>query len=260
MDRHHDDRAGGYDRRAHQLARKAGKLADLKADYIDKYYHTVGDDGVLRFALHQLRGDEGGTITGRFSGAAIKIGSEKIGCNPQQIPDVAKQTEKFHDPDFIIRRLIKTTVASDAAQIEYRVAADYARNPKILAAYEANPMLSFHKLTHAMLLPHKPDLSYGQLKNCNFAKLYSAGLTKLAVMLEYITPQQAESLRRQYHPKAPPKDHPLLQQAALVNEIYAREMPETKQLLERASHIVFQTVSVFTRPSTGSCRGVPLTF
>jgi DNA polymerase-1 len=226
-----------------QLARKASKLADLKADYIDKYHHTVGDDGKLRFALHQLRGDEGGTITGRFSGAAIKIGSEKIGCNPQQIPDANKQVEKGHDTEFIIRKLIKTTVSADAKQIEYRLFADYARNPKVLDAYVKDPNLSFHKLIHGMLLPHKPDLSYEHQKNINFMKVYAGGLVKLAMMLDYITPHQAAMLRQQYHPKAPPKDHPLLAQANLVNEIYARELPEVGPLLRRASHIAMTKCS-----------------
>lgn len=225
-----------------KIARKAGKLADLKSDYLDKYYNTVDpDEGLLRFALHQLRSDEGGTISGRYSAAAIKIGSEKIGCNPQQVPDINKQIEKGHDPEFIIRKLFipgaGRFISADAKQIEYRLFADYAKNPRVLKAYEDDPDMSFHRLIHSMLLPFVPTLSYEQQKNVNFMKIYAGGLTKLALMLEFITDAQAGELRRHYAPKAPSRDDPLLKEAANIDDIYARELPEVKPLMDRAVHI-----------------------
>lgn len=230
-----------------QLARKAGKLADLKSDYIDKYYKTVGADGKLRFGLHQCRSDEGGTVTGRFSGSGIKINGENIGCNPQQIPDINKQVEKGHDDEYIIRKLILTTISADAKQIEYRLFSDYARNPKILKAYADDPDMSFHKFTHGLFLPFKPDLSYEHQKNVNFMKIYAGGLTKLAEMLEYVTPQQAAELRRQFHPKAPPKTHPWLMKANEVNEIYARVLPEVEPLTRKAMHVAMEECNRWCR-------------
>lgn len=225
-----------------QLARKAAKLADLKSDYIDKYYKTVGTDGLLRFKLHQLKSDDGGTVSGRFSASAITIGREKIGCNPQQVPDVDKQVEKGHDEEYIIRKLFiggrgsNGVASADARQIEYRLFADYARNPEIMKAYAEDPLLSFHKFTHTMLLPYRPDLSYGQQKNVNFMKVYCGGLVKLAVMLDYMTPQRAAELRAEYAPKAPPRTHPELRDALIIDDIYSRVLPEVKPLTERAMH------------------------
>lgn len=224
-----------------QLARQAGKLADLKSDYIDKYHKTVGADGLLRFALHQLRSDDGGTVTGRFSGAAIKVGKEKIGCNPQQVPDISKQIEKGHDTEFVIRKLFVhgggdvSYISADAKQIEYRLFADYARNPKIMEAYEKDPDLSFHKQTHAML-SKLVDISYGHQKNVNFMKIYGGGMAKLAFMIGAITDQQLASLQKEF-PKGVPRTHPLLAKAVEVDQIYARELPEVKPLLDRASHL-----------------------
>lgn len=223
-----------------QLARKAGKLQDLKSDYIDKYHKTVTEDGgpqhLLRFALHQLKADDGGTVTGRFSSSGIKIGSKKIGANIQQVSDIHKQVEKGHDPDFLIRRLFIAGqgqfLSADAKQIEYRLFASYAENPKVLAAYAKDPNLSFHKLIHGMMTQHV-EIIYEQQKNVNFMKIYAGGLAKMAFMLDIISEQQLEQLNREY-PKGVPRDHPWLTKAREINRIYDRELPEVKPLTERA--------------------------
>lgn len=237
-----DDLIKRIDHPVIQKARAAGKLADLKSDFIDKYYHTIGPDGLLRFALHQLRSDEGGTISGRFSAAGIRVNNEMIGCNPQQVPHPKKQVEKGHDPEFIIRKLFiaaqgRSLISADAKQIEYRLFADYARNPKIMKAYEDDPDMSFHKLVHGMILPFAPNLIYEQCKNLNFMRIYGGGLGKLALMLGYITEQELNQLRRKYAPKGIPRTEPMLREALNVDEIYARELPEVKPLIDRAMHV-----------------------
>lgn len=223
-----------------QLARKAGKLNDLRSDFIVKYYNTVGPDNLLRFALHQLKSDDGGTVTGRFSGAAIKVGKEKIGCNPQQIPDVNKQVDKGHDEDYIIRKLItappgRRCVSADAKQIEYRLFADYARNPRVMEAYAKDPDISFHRETHAMMSPYC-SIIYEQQKNYNFATIYGAGLPKRAFMLGFITDQQLSQLHREF-PHGVPRDHPWLTKMVEIQKIYDRELPEVGPLLKKAAHL-----------------------
>jgi len=224
-----------------QIGRKAGKLADLRSDYLIKYDRTIGPDGLLRYALHQLKSDDGGTITGRFSSSGIKIDRETIGANNQQVPEPNKQVAKGHDRDFIIRRLYVPGsglfCAADAKQIEYRLFAHYAENPEILRLYAEDPDMSFHRYTHGLFLPFKPDLIYEQQKNINFMKIYAGGLTKLAVMLEYITESEGERLKRQYKPKSPPRDHPLLREAAKVDDIYKRVLPEGAALINWCSEI-----------------------
>lgn len=224
-----------------QLGRKAGKLADLRSDYLLKYDRTIGPDHLLRFALHQLKSDEGGTITGRFSSSGIKINKETTGANIQQVTEPHKHVAKGHDPDFMIRRLFLPgsglLCSADAKQIEYRLFAHYAENPEILRLYAEDPDMSFHRYTHGLILPYKPDLIYEQLKNLNFMKIYAGGLTKLAVMLEYITAAQGDRLKREYAPKSPPRDHPLLLEAAKVDNIYRRVLPEGAALIDTCSKI-----------------------
>jgi len=214
---------------------RAAKLDDLRSKYIVKYARTIGDDRLLRYALHQLRSDEGGTISGRFSSSAL----DGEGCNIQQVMAVEKQ-KKIYGDNYIIRSLFiprnGLMFSADAKQIEYRIFADKASSPKVLAAYKENPDLKFHDLIWEMIKPFKPDISYKQQKNMNFMKLYGGGMAKLALMLEYITEHQFASLQKQY-PKGVPHSHPLLAAAVAVNKIYDRELPEVKPLLARYSRM-----------------------
>ena len=109
-----------------------------------KYRGAISDDGVLRYALHQLRADDGGTVSGRFSSSAI---ARHVGVNIQQVPSMAKQIDAI-GPDYLIRHLHRPAsgqwLSADASQIEYRIFADMAQNPTVLQAYAENPSLSFH--------------------------------------------------------------------------------------------------------------------
>lgn len=224
----------------------AGKLADLMSKYTSKYLHNLGPEGILRYALHQLRaetqpGETSGTVSGRFSSTAIKAGRESYGANIQQVMAVDKQTRTY-GADYIIRKLFVPNdgeywLSADAAQIEYRIFAHYAASPKILAAYAANPRLKFHDLIWEMLRPHKRDLSYKATKNLNFAYIYGAGLLKMAVMLEFITQYDADMLRQEYAPRPVPKNHPALRQIVEVRNIYNDQIPEVAPLLAKASRL-----------------------
>jgi DNA polymerase I-like protein with 3'-5' exonuclease and polymerase domains len=219
-----------------KFGRRAGKLADLLSKYLDKYAATVGDDGKLRFSLHQLRSDEGGTVTGRFSSSAIQDG---VGANIQQILALEKQLEAY-GPDYVVRELFvaerpnEKIISADAEQIEYRLFAHYANNPKVLEAYAADPRLSFHKLVWGYLQAHKPDLGYKALKNLNFMQIYGGGIVKLALMMGYVTQSEADELNRigDYGERA--RD-PRLAKAMEVKKVYDRELPEVGPLLKRAA-------------------------
>ena len=226
--------------------RRAGKLADLNSKYLVKYRKTVKDDGLLRYALHQLRyhddhsgfDDYGGTVSGRFSSAAIKLNDETVGANIQQVLAVEKQRATYGD-DYLIRELFipgaGKYLAADADQMEYRIFAHYANSPRINAAYQKDPRLSFHKLTHEMLKQRRPDLLYKSMKNLNFARIYGAGLMKIAIMMGYITEEEATQIRRESGRTY--RHHPKLRPVLAIDQIYNRELPEVRPLLARASHL-----------------------
>lgn len=224
-----------------ELALHASRLATLRSKYLLKYQATVDPEGRLRYALHQLRAQRdsfdqsrgAGTVSGRFSSTEITAG---VGVNIQQVMKPEKQAA-LYGPDFTVRQLFRPEsglyLSADAMQIEYRIFAHHASTPSVMAAYEEDPYLSFHKLVWEMVKKHKPEIRYRQQKDLNFAKIYGAGAVKMAMMLEFITVEEGERLYRQ---KAR-WDHPSLRTTKEVNEIYNRMLPEVEPLLHRASDL-----------------------
>ena len=231
-----------------QDARMMGKMKDLLSKFIDKAIKSpsVIKDGLFRYGLHQLRAQkadykagEAGTVSGRFSSTEIYEGD---GGNIQQILAVEKQIDKY-GIDFIIRELFiagtpgAEYLAADAQQIEYRIFADKAANPKVLKAYKDNPGLSFHEFIWELLLPMKPDLLYKPLKNLNFAKIYGAGPAKIALMMGYITQAEFDELQRESKGRGVPRSHPKLARVKAVLDVYDRELPEVQPLMNFATRL-----------------------
>jgi DNA polymerase-1 len=220
------------------LCERIGKLTDLRSKYLAKYTNVRDSNGILRYALHQLRAERGeggtaGTVSGRFSSTAV---TPDVGINIQQVMKAAKQIKTYGDK-YLIRELFipppgRLFLSADAKQIEYRMFASYANNPKIIAAYKENPDISFHVFMWELIKPYA-DLPYRKQKDLNFAKLYAAGIVKMAYMLEMITAQQFRELQAEQARR----DHPLLAEARAVDDIYNREVPEVKPLLARASKL-----------------------
>ena len=181
-----------------QLARRAGKLASIRSKFLLPYAKVVGEDCKLRFALHQLRGDEYGTIRGRFSmsGAGKLIG--QFGANLQQAMRVNSQREAFgfkyddssHDEEiFLVRSFfIPETgdyLSADAQSIEYRLAAHFAKSERLIEAYKADTAkleigdltsgwVDFHGVVGDTIRPYK-DLNRNIIKNFNFGQVYGSG-------------------------------------------------------------------------------------
>lgn len=232
---------------------RARKLLALNKNYVTKYSNTLEPGAILRYALHQLRADEGGTISGRFSSAAFSSKGWKHGANIQQVAAVEKQLKAIcprcalaqivslddhlregHPEAWLIRQLFLPApgnlwLSADAAQIEYRLFAHYARSPKLLEAYEKDPWTNFHKLVYTILLPFAPNVTYKHTKNVNFAFVYGAGIKKIAEMLG-LTRDEAEELVNTYKRTFP--EVPMLLHKASKN---ARDYGFVKTLLGRRS-------------------------
>ena len=216
-------------------ARFAAQLDSLRSKVYVPYSENVGADGILRVEFNQLRyaDDKGdsGTISGRFSAAYV-----------QQVPNHDNHFEVFGDlydprrlyiPGKETRDVGGLFLGGDAEQIEYRLFANHAKNPRVLAAYRDDPAMSFHRYMHPKITAYRPDFNYVSMKSFNFMKIYGGGLVKIAVMLGFITEEQGEDIRRM---KAQ-RSSPLLTRAREIQEIYAREMPEADSLARKAMHL-----------------------
>jgi DNA polymerase I len=168
----------------------ARQLESLLVRFFDKWHDALRGGEVLRSQYHQLKfteeddeEDDQGAVSGRFSSSGSK---KTVGYsfNAQQTitPDLQIDTLGDHH---IVRELFipedgMEYGAYDASQIEYRLYAALSKAPKIIAAYRDDPNTDFHQLVRNMLLPLRPTIKRGTVKNVNFAKLYRAQPPQLA--------------------------------------------------------------------------------
>lgn len=197
------------------LLRRARDVKSLRAKFIVRYWNELKKWGVLRYALHQLASDDGGTVSGRFSSSGLV--KNVCGVNIQQVSNVKKQIARYKSDSYIIRKLFiprngRMWIAADAKQIEYRLFAHYAKNPAILRAYKEDPNTDFHNKVMEIFHQVKPSLTRERAKDINFALIYGAGLEKMAEMMK-VTEGEADEIRT----------------------IYFSLMPEVKDLLHRAA-------------------------
>jgi DNA polymerase I len=192
-----------------KLAWRARKLSDLRSKFFLPWANVAGD-GILRYALHQLRTDNGdgdeestsGTVSGRFSSSGKDITGYVFGVNIQQVSKPAKQKKKY-GPGYIVRELIvppkgRRWIAADAKQIEYRLFAHYAGDPRILEAYRKDPLTDYHDLVWEMTKAIDPEIIRDEAKNVNFALVYGAGRGKVASMLGK-TQEASDAFVAKYH-------------------------------------------------------------
>ncbi len=212
----------------HPLVKRAyfaSQLASLNSKTFKAYRERLAGGNILRFELNQLRNDDAGTVSGRFSAGLI-----------QQVPNAGNHFATFGDRLFPRKLFIPGPggryYAADAEQEEYRLFAHYAENPEVLEAYHKDPRLSFHKMTWEMMKRYKPDMLYGHQKNYNFAKLYGAGSIKLATMMKFITEEEGAEIRRN---KA--WNDPRLDTIHAIEAAYKKMLPEGDILLKRAADL-----------------------
>jgi DNA polymerase I-like protein with 3'-5' exonuclease and polymerase domains len=233
---------GGIDHPVIRKIARQGKLLDLRAKCLLPWSKSVKEnDGFLRYRLHQCRGDEHGTVRGRFSAS-----SEGGGSTPHQIQKPSKQRKALGDR-WILRELVipgkDLLVSADAMQIEYRIFASYTGSVALRKAYAENPMLQFHEKTREMMQVFKPGMDYDSAKTTNFLTVYGGGLAKLALQLGNITKAQHAALYKEFPMDpandkwGPPKDHPLLRSTLVVKEAYDRALPEVKPLSKKATDL-----------------------
>lgn len=186
-----------------QLLIRAKIVRSLRSKYLLKYQRGRSGD-LLRYALHQLRTDEGGTVSGRYSSTGISKETGE-GANVQQVMSDDKQDDAWAlaglegRPPWYVRELFvappgEHVFAADAKQIQLRIFADMARNPEVLAAYAAEPFKTdYHDVVQEMAKKYmrriRDLVAAGNLKrarklikNTNFALTFGAQPPKIAAM------------------------------------------------------------------------------
>ena len=155
--------------------RTARSLYSLYSKYLDAYFKHQRD-GILRYRLHQLKGDEYGTISGRYSSSSKNI---------QQVFSPKRQIKKLGFHEYIIRELFIPHdddwewIKADAAQIEFRGFVHYSKSQRLIDRYVEDPWIDFHNIVQE-LLQTALEIDRDDTKNINFGKLYAMGRAKMA--------------------------------------------------------------------------------
>ncbi len=170
-------------------AREINKSHTTFIDTILKHSHK----GRIHAEINQIRSDQGGTVTGRFS---------YNNPNLQQIPARNKELGPRIRSLFIPEEG-HTWGCFDYSQQEPRLVTHYASLDglygvgEVLDAYNDEPDTDFHKIVADMA-----NIPRSQAKTINLGLFYGMGKNKLQAELG-VSKENAEDLFRTYHDKVP---------------------------------------------------------
>ena len=198
-----------------------------KARQLDKLHNTFvtsilkySNKGRIHADINQIRSDQGGTVTGRFS---------MSNPNLQQIPARTEQGSKIREL-FLPEENCKWA-SFDYSQQEPRLVVHYALKLKdqdisgamdMAERYNKEPDTDFHDMVADMA-----SITRKQAKTINLGLFYGMGKNKLARSLELET-EEAKDLFDQYHKRVP-----FVRQLANSLQKYAEENKQIYTLEDR---------------------------
>lgn len=179
----------------HPIADRVNAIREMekvRGTFLKNYILEGHIKGKIHCQFHPLRGDDGGTVTGRFSSSDPNL---------QNIPvrtELGKQIRKafVKDQEHLMWEKI------DYSQIEYRYLAHYAVGPgseELRTAYNLDPKTDYHvqtqnnvKAVTGRLIERRP------IKNMNFGLVYGMQEKKL-IRQNNFTPQEGKEIFKAYH-------------------------------------------------------------
>lgn len=181
------------------------RLNKLRTVFIDSYILNSHIGGMVYGQFHLLRGDEGGTRSGRLSSSTPNL--QNIPIRDQEL---AKLIRGMFVPDLGHRFWRKY----DYSQIEYRFLIHYAvgeGSEEIRRHFNLHPDTDYHEMTLDMVAPYAGwDVSTPELrkiarrpiKNINFGLIYGMGVDKLSGDLG-LSRKDGKTLFANYHRAVP---------------------------------------------------------
>ncbi|MHB1099498.1 MAG: DNA polymerase [Burkholderiales bacterium] len=169
---------------------KMRRIDKLRGTFIDG--HALGHlvNGRVHAQFHPLRGDDNGTVSGRFSSSLPNL--QNI---PSRDDELAPLIRGLFLPDEGQR-----WVRFDWSQIEYRLLVHYARGggaDGARAQYRDDPTTDFH-----MMVSELTGIDRKPAKNINFGLVYGMGVKTMAASLGR-SEEATRALFEQYHKTLP---------------------------------------------------------
>lgn len=198
--------------------------------------HVIGHahNGRVYPTINQTKGEDGGTGTGRLSIQEPAM---------QQIPSRNKKVAAIIKPCFLPEEG-QVWVDADMASFEVRVFAHLVNNPTIVAAYEANPDLDFHKFVAELTgLPRNATYSgEANAKQLNLSMIFNSGngaiADKMGMEWEWNTFETRTGEKITYKKAGP--------EAEAVIAKYHQRVPGVKQLADGCKAKAEQRGYIFT--------------
>lgn len=167
------------------------KLTKYRDTFIRGHIFRNQINGRIHCLFHPMRGDDNGTVSGRFSSSLPNL---------QNIP----VRDEYWGPR--IRSIFVPDegcewVRHDWSQIEYRFLAHFGigDNAEVVRQqYRDDPDISFHKFVVELT-----GLNYKAAKNVNFGLVYGMGVNLLASTLDMSPEQATREVFDIYHEKVP---------------------------------------------------------
>lgn len=191
--------------------------------------HILGSahQGRVYPSIHQTKGEEGGTGTGRFSYTRPAL---------QQIPSRNKKVAAIVKPIFLPDEG-QVWVDADMHSFEVRVFAHLVNNPGIIEAYQKNRRLDFHQFVSDLTgLPRAAEYSgQANAKQLNLSMIFNSGRGAIAAKMgmPYTWDSFTKAGKEFRYMKAGTE-------ANAVIDRYHIAMPGVKDLADRASRIANQ--------------------
>lgn len=184
------------------------RVQTLIGTFIDGTVFGNQIKGRIHAQFHQMKGDEGGAKTGRFSSSNPNLQN----IPSRQNEDVDDQLE-LGDTDIVklIRGIFEPEEGEewerhDLSQIEYRYLVHFAVGrgaEEARQAYRDDPLADFHKMC-ARMARMDPDNKQvrKRVKNLNFCKVYGGGKAKVAAQMK-CSLEEAEDFINTYDTELP---------------------------------------------------------
>jgi DNA polymerase-1 len=188
-----------------EIIREIRKLAKLRGTFIQSYLLDSHIDGKVYGQFHQLRGDDGGTRSGRLSSSTPNL--QNI---PSRDDELAPLIRGMFIPDYGHQQWRKY----DYSQIEYRFLIHYAVGPGAEEArrlFNEHPDTDYHEMALDLVGPEAGwDVSTPELrkkhrrpiKNINFGLIFGMGVPKLTASLG-LSQTEGKDLFAAYHKGVP---------------------------------------------------------
>jgi len=177
--------------------REIRKLEKLRTTFVESYILSSHVNGKVYGQFHAMRGDSGGTRSGRFSSS---------NPNLQNLPSRDGELAPLVRGIFVPSAGHQGWRCYDYSQIEYRFLVHYALGPQseeARAQWCADPTMDYHEFVREMiyigtgvLLDRKPT------KTINFGLIYGMGMPTLGRRL-HLDKKQRTELFRAYHAGMP---------------------------------------------------------